>query len=498
MGFRLFLPGWYTIAIAGVKPMHINVRVLTEKVRKFIEIEEEEALVGTIKFRRPKLDPESEKGSRFARTPNLGIPGLCPDRPVSIDGRVAFHLKHTFVVKKASYGSKQNGKEPGAANAVALVVSGDSDGFSTDAADHESYISRQGAAITITAAQYDQYIEGGVPEGGAGFVISNISQDLNGRTEFWKAVTRRERNPSPDRVTLYPDRLSGEQWARVLETYQGSPAILSNLAKLKLRRDEAEALDLKDHSVAFGFELEFREFTKLRKHLRHLGFWDRDRPAAEIKRGRGGRVQRRMVAEFPLGLNDAARLRILHRFADYLGGKGMMYTAVIHPPDAHNDKRNYHLHVAAYDRPCRYLEEHGCWDFDYAVRVEGQHDRVTFPLRQNKVASLTRPENKSEHRKHGAAVLTELRATFAELCNDELRKLNINRLFDHRSYAVMGIKQQPGKHLGTKAASLEAIGVPTSVGIDNAEKSWQGAFDRVAEAHRVRQDPRVSLSDRLN
>lgn len=457
--------------------MNIEIKVITAKVRQFIEIEEREALVGTIKFGRPAFDHEQEKGGRFARKPNFAIPGLCPDRPISVTGHVAMHFKHTLVVKKARYG----GTGP---RSNALILTGDSDGFETDAADHERYISREGAVMAITAAAYDEYIEaGGLEKRGA--IFTNIDPDLEKRVAFWNAVARRERKPSPDLVTFYPDRLTPDQWKALLADYDGHSDFG---CPPEMRRIEAA-------SAPVELQLEFREFTKLRKQLKRMDAWDKDHPAIIIKRGRGGRVQRRMVGELPAGLDSAAHVRIARQFGSWLEELGMMYTVVVHAPDHHNDKRNFHLHVAAYDRPCRYLHEHGCWDFDHRVEVKGQHKRTRAPFRQNKRGSLTRPADGKNFRKHGAVVMSQFREKFAELCNAELKELGINRLFDHRSYAAMGIEQKPGRHLGTKAASLEAAGVPTTVGIENAENSWQGAFHRAAVRHNVRRRLRADCRD---
>src|SRR5690606_20707857 len=132
----------------------------------------------------------------------------------------------------------------------------------------------------------------------------------------------------------------------------------------------------------------------------------------------------------PVGLDAGARIRIAGKYVEWLGGLGVMYTGVIHAPDHHNDIRNYHLHIAAYDRPCRYLEEHGCWDFDYREAVPGQHKRTRPSKRKNKVAGLTRPSNGRGFRDHGAELLIQIREKFADLCNEELKALGINRLFD--------------------------------------------------------------------
>lgn len=459
--------------------MSFDIPFLTAKMKRFLELEEHEALVGTIKFGRTRIDTEKKvAGGRFARSPNFMIPCPRPERPVSSDGRVTFHFSHSFVVKQAP------GPTKGKSKSTALTLAGDGEGYSTDAADHERYITREGAVMPITAGAYDQYIHAGNIDASGGAIFTNIHRLVGERAKFWDAVTRRERTPSPDIATVYSGRLTATQWAELLS----SPD-----CPTKLKAGLDAGLSMRSHT-GIAIELTFRDFTIVQKRLKKLGLWSKDHPPLTIKRGRGGRIQRRLVAEFPLGLNDVARLRITQRFADHLAEKGMMYTAVVHAPDHHNNERNYHLHIAAYDRPCRYLEEHGCWDFDYAVPVKGQHKRETFPFRQPKIGELTRSSSGGSRREHGKLIFNELRETFANFCNDELRDIGINRLFDHRSFAAMNIKQAPSRHLGTRAAALEAVGVPTNIGTENAEKSWQGEFDRLVDAHEIRRRVRSDCS----
>ncbi len=457
--------------------------VITAKLRRYIEIDEKEALEGTIKFGCRSQDLE-ETGSRFSRTPNFLIPVPPSERPVSAEGRVAFHFKHTFVVKKARYANST------ALSTGILVTSGDSESFNTDAGNHERYISRENAVAAITPGNYDGYIEAGGEGNQSEAVFTNIHPDIEKRVEFWNAVTRAERTPSPDVVTLHAGRLPSGRLTELLSA--ATPG--SQLSALRTAY-RVECLQAKKSAKCVKCEMEYSEFVKLRKSLRESNEWNEDNPPITIKRGRGGRVQRRIVSEFPVGLDDAARIRIAEQFLEWLGSRGVMYTGVIHEPDHHNDRRNHHFHAALYDRPCRYLPEHGCWDFEYREPVEGQHKRTRASKRQNKVAAFTRAADGRDRQKHGANLLIEMRKKFADLCNDELKALGINRLFDHRSYAQMGIEQKPGKHLGTRAASLESAGVPTVHGIENAERSWQGLFDRSNTAHMTEKRMRVDLRE---
>src|SRR5690606_33305403 len=209
----------------------------------------------------------------------------------------------------------------------------------------------------------------------------------------------------------------------------------------------------------------------------------------KIVKGRGGRTQFRLTAEFPTGLNASARPRIMIGFCKYLEETRVMYTAAIHAPDEHNDARNDHLHIAYYDRPCSRLED-GRWDFEVKEKVAGQHNRFRYPKRQPKVASMSRASEGENYRAHRATVIYRMREKFAELCNDELRQAGISRLFDPRTYEAMGIERTPTKPLGTGAAPLEAAGVPTRTGIAHAEIVWTFALEQARLACEKRQQAR--------
>src|SRR3546814_8342928 len=125
-------------------------------------------------------------------------------------------------------------------------------------------------------------------------------------------------------------------------------------------------------------------------------------PPFEFKSGRGGRVQFRLVAELPYELTPEDRALIVQNFCDHLGGLetrdgedggqqsvGMMYTAVIHAPDAHNDLRNYHLHIVAHDRPAKFLSEFGPWDFEVEERYNHKgEDRIRWPRSEEHTSEL--------------------------------------------------------------------------------------------------------------
>ncbi|HKY80235.1 MAG TPA: MobA/MobL family protein, partial [Sphingobium sp.] len=209
----------------------------------------------------------------------------------------------------------------------------------------------------------------------------------------------------------------------------------------------------------------------------------------------GGRTQYRFVAELPAGLDAAARVRIVSGFCNHFAETGVMYEAVIHRPDAHNDARNYHLHLSVHDRPARLIGDR--WDFEIAEPVEGQSGRVHYPYRQPKVAGFVRAPDGTDHRAYAAARVRELRARFADLCNEELAAIGSTLRFDPRRLEEMGIDRKATKPLGTRAAPLEAAGVPTRVGIANAEIIWNYELQEAARRAQVQAGDRRLLQKRL-
>src|SRR5690606_33177778 len=194
---------------------------------------------------------------------------------------------------------------------------------------------------------------------------------------------------------------------------------------------------------------------KLIKQAMSMPGFDHSLPPLEFKSGRGGRIQTRFVAELPHEVTPEDRALIVQNFCDHLGGLrtvrdadgterkvGMMYTAVIHAPDAHNDSRNYHLHIVAHDRPARYLDEHGMWDFE-VEEVYGRPGsgslRTRHPHRQNKIGEVTQHKSRTGKENSGKDFIPAMRADFAKITNAVLKARGIERRYDPRKYTEMGI-----------------------------------------------------------
>ncbi|MEL0251748.1 MAG: MobA/MobL family protein, partial [Novosphingobium sp.] len=118
--------------------------------------------------------------------------------------------------------------------------------------------------------------------------------------------------------------------------------------------------------------------------------------------------------------------------------------------------------------------------------------------------------NAEEREKHphynhaiaGQAFIPHLRAKFTEINNAVLKARGIQRKLDPRRYEEMGITRTPTLHLGTRAAALEAMGVPTVVGRLNAIAIWGDAErairDRAKAVHAQLNASQVALRKELN
>lgn len=441
------------------------------KVRRALEIEEEEALKGYVRVRRkpPAEDDKQKKGGggRFHVAPNFAIPGPFYDRPMSADGRVSFHFSRDIVTKAADGGS------------LITWASGNKQLTSTASAEHDSYVSRKDAVMTISAAEFDVYAgrEAAVELAGDGRValFTNIDDDPAVRRDYWLKVHEHERTPNPDAIEFHRSRLPAAAWRRIAEMETLPPKVREAASSMAT---PAKGKKSNKKKADAELEMDRAEAGKLLSAIRdEMDSWDWKKPPIRLRKGRGGRTQFRLTAEFPQGIDTASRLRITARFCEELRSIGVMYTAAIHAPDHHNDERNYHLHIAYHDRPAKRLSD-GRWDFEVKEKVPNQWNRYRYPLRQPKIGELVHDPEGGNWREYQGALIYRMREFFSELCNEELEKVGSDRLFDPRTYKEMGIDQPPTIPLGLRAAALEAVGVPTDKGVPNTETIWTAALQR--------------------
>ena len=529
-----------------------DVKAANSKLAQFLRAKEEEEMLLQIGKRKPKaIEEKRQPGgrARWAAPPNFFVPTPMVDRPRTVTGATSFHFSFRSISKEA------------VPTVAGKPVSGSYNKAPQPALDHAKYIERDGAAEVSAGAHHAAYVErpGAVemvdpataakegversialvvnerptdeeakllgvqdvaPEG-IPSVFSNISNDPFEREEYWRAVERTERSPKTHRIFLDPE--SSDRWWQHIETADGLDPTFRNhvLQQAERYRQHLENEASSGHpGKAFSSEplrVTAEQAGKFIEQAMSQPGYDHSRPPLEFKSGRGGRVQMRFVAELPHEVSPEDRALIVQNFCDKLGSLeerkdasgethtvGMMYTAVIHAPDPHNDARNYHLHVVAHDRPARFLEAEGQWDFEvqeYFRRSGSGSERVRYPHRQNKIGEIARAGNGADFDKAGRNFVPHMRKQFADITNTVLKARGIERHYDPRKYTEMGIDRTPTEHLGTKAAALEAIGVPTTVGQLNAIAIWNDAERSIARrakaakrSYKEKQDKLVRLA----
>lgn len=213
-----------------------------------------------------------------------------------------------------------------------------------------------------------------------------------------------------------------------------------------------------------------------------LAFFDRWPTMVSWKQGRTGRSQIRFVGDLPANLTPTERHAIVQRFCNRLAEFGYMYVAAIHQPDPQSNRANHHVHVDAYDRPAKWLDEHGCWDFDYREKLRG---KTVYPHRQNKVRHEAFDGNGRKIRCNDAALMRRL---FIDEVNAFVGGRPGVAEFLHGTYAENGVRLTPLEHLGNRAIAAEKRGVATGAGTINAHRIVQDELwvceDRAAAAER--------------
>lgn len=304
-------------------------------------------------------------------------------------------------------------------------------------------------------------------------LISNISDGPDDRTEFWKLVEKHERKPSPDQMVFrhcdFP-----EFWDTVMQ-HPDCPTQI----KKKLAGPDRDT----DKPIKIGHG------KKVRAFLRRQPGWvepvkeEQAEPEQRMARfidGRGGRTQYRINGELPRELNPAQNFALLSDFTMEFERRKLPFLAVMHAPDHQNDDRNWHFHLAYVDRPARRITQAdidrlakdfdvsavspGDWDFAVEVTKLGRQDgRLSRPLRQNKVAEVSRSRDWPK----------KLRNALAEVTNRHLVAAGVSRRVSAESFEDLGISADPQTHLGTALNAIETQGTATPRGIENEEVQWK-------------------------
>jgi hypothetical protein len=401
-------------------------------------------------------------GLRSARDFNASMAFKTASRPKAPDtGGVTFHFSVTYVSKTNRTVAAYAGRAP-----------------SGSAEQHEAYIEREGAAETFIdpearsfdqdqAADGQEYIERPSASEKSleedGIIVSsfgNIADTKEERLEFWKKLEEIEQSPKGHKFTINPFR--GADFWQAVERHERSGGEVP-----------APFVRAKQHCVNEVSPLEItlkdEEAVTLLKFARSMGDFQKD-GALKVSLGRGGRVQTRIIAELPHEITPAQRLALAKEYCAEFDGLGLPYWAVIHAPDRHNDRRNYHIHIALSERPAKQMRHPATgkvvWDFEVAETYKNQwrHVRTHYPFAQERLRAM------NDKRWIGIE-----RRRYCNTLNKVLERSGSTKRYDPRSYEAMGLTQKAKKRIDSKMYAKERKGQQTEQGVEAARQQWEAA-----------------------
>ena len=376
---------------------------------------------------------------------------------------------HVLYVEREGAPEQIRGKSQERLSGEAFTAEIERRGLDRSAVAQQAYIERPGAAEgmerkpgrRITDEELDALDEAS---------FGTIGDTVEERTRFWLAVEEAEATPKGDRVTIKPAE-NPAWWARVAEGVDQAPLAAQKPIRDALARADGEPFDIKlTTDKAFAL------------HQWAVGL-DTEAPL-EISPGRGGRTQTRVIAELPHEIDGRERLQIVRDFTQKLAEKGFPYWAVIHAPDANNDARNFHVHIAYYDRPAAKISAPGgkdVWDFEI-------EDYVTYKSPNGGAKRhLTRPHQQNRLRETNSQDwVTELRKHWETVSNRVLEEAGVSKRYNLGTYESMGIDLEPLKHINSRTFNKERKGELTEEGPVLARRQWDTVHDRLVKEHEDR------------
>lgn len=288
------------------------------------------------------------------------------------------------------------------------------DGAKVTIVSHLDYIRRDHAVADLAEDLVidmidEQEIRAGM---NARAIYSNIPGSPERQRSLFVAAEQCESTPRVHHLTASTADVAKYDWVAGLANSPPSLRDMSRRLKAARRQAEAEAAAkgraFKDRDVIVADVTPEEAFERLTWCDKHPSF-----PAPRWKQGRTGRSHYRFVQELPVDATPQQHGQILRKAVGMLAADGWMVVGVIHQPDPHGDKRNFHIHIDAYDRPAKWMEAHGKWDFEVVVRKNGKDTR---PYRQNKVSYRPQPDVNGTCAKFNTAEL--MRSRFIDIVND--------------------------------------------------------------------------------
>lgn len=405
--------------------------------------------------------PKKSSCSRLAR--DVSVPAVVYRQRRSADGLRSFHYSIEPIPKSAIFRTLASGTKigPGAGEARVRYTTG---------------IDDEGGYLLGDRVQSDLF--------GRPLIISNISKKADEIASFFSLVEENERSANPDTARIDLDR-HRDIWRRVVDDPACEPALVQVYRAAKGQG---------------SIEVELsRGADALLKLMKRHGFVPADKAypskrqdelnGLKLTKGRGGRIQWRIVVALPAEFSARQRRRAVEAICQRLGRQGAMYAAVIHEPVATNHQNNYHAHIDVYDRPCRRLTGderdlvHVTPKWQAKIKDELESGKLAHlkghwdlaAVREYRSSSGNRTLHKPFRAKKSGAFRAysfpkRHRAEIAGIINAIAVADGHGRLYNPRTYDAMKIAKEPDEQLGPKRHGLEVKGAPTDAGMRNEER----------------------------
>lgn len=243
-------------------PVPSSITFVSTALRRFLVRQEEEAIVGSVRFGRANRKDEVEGRGRAAmrnrwRQPiDLRLPAPLPGRPVAADGKTSFHFRCTSVSKTRDLSTGAAARDGG---------SNSSAGGANAALNFERYVTADWAR-EVTPAGFERYLEEPKNErrddhanvdGGSRAVLvkTNISEIPREREDFWTQAWGAQKTPGSQRLELFIGRGSKDDWRAIADDPE-APDALREAARRALLQ-------------TFGTAERHRTFSGIRPHRRN-------------------------------------------------------------------------------------------------------------------------------------------------------------------------------------------------------------------------------------
>lgn len=429
---------------------------------------------------------EWDAGNTRTQETNLMYPVSRPSRPRGPDGGRSFHMSETIIhpVTKTST-SRHKARHHYTLDASKVpYVEATLDGQHLD---RGLYLSR-----SAVAAEHGQIL----------LATTSMGPGEAGVVDQWQLIERTEIRKIPKPI---------ERHLTIDFTKSKKPDFWQRLANDdEIPNCLAIFLDSDDEQVRFTGE----ECMHVERFLRTRGWHERTKkeeiPEITFHRGRQPIAQRRLVFELPGSLPPAAIERVIKLLSREFLKRNLPFVLVVHRPDEHNDKHNWHIHLDYHHRPMQRFDpatyeiepvppptkivlangkesypgkkayEQYClkrdalanadpsWTgmrdsaIEYEYRTDCGSKKKSYPFVQ-----ATHPDLHD-----GSQWLKKLRTRYADIINAELLREGLADRFDPRSFKERHIDKIPDIHLSNSKTRLERAGRLTLEGATNEQCQW--------------------------